>query len=140
LEEGMSARTAFLGKFIGIYLILISLPMAINKQSTLETVMAMVHNGPVVFVVGLMLVALGVAMILSHNVWSGGGALAIIVTLVGWLTLIKGLLFLFLPTPAAVGVFLWGPTYERYFYVDVAIAFILGVYLTYGSFRSGSNR
>ena len=35
-------------------------------------------------------------MVLAHNEWSGS-ARAIIVTVIGWLTLIKGLLFLLLP-------------------------------------------
>jgi hypothetical protein len=35
-------------------------------------------------------------MVLAHNIWSGG-VLALIVTLVGWVTLIKSLSFLFLP-------------------------------------------
>jgi hypothetical protein len=131
----MSARTAFLSKLIGSYCILIALPMAIHKQSTVDTVMAMVRDTPVVFVFGFILVAVGLAMILSHNVWSGG-AVPIVVTLVGWLTLIKGLLFLFLPPPAAVGVFLWGSAYEQYYYIDIAIAFILGLYLAYAGFRS----
>lgn len=129
----MSARTAFLSKLIGLYCILVVLPMAINKQATVATVIAAVHNGPITFVLGLILIAAGLAIILSHNIWSGG-AIPVIVTLVGWLTLIKGLLFLFLPPPAAVGVILWGPAYEQFFYVDVALGLILGIYLTYGGF------
>lgn len=134
-EDAMSARTAYLSKLIGIYCILVALAMAVNKEATVQTVIAIVHNGPVSFTFGLILVAAGLAVVLSHNVWSGG-PLPVIVTVVGWLTLIKGLLFLFLPPPAAVGIFLWGPAYDRFFYLDVALAFILGVYLTYGGFKS----
>jgi|SRR5271165_536873 len=131
----MAARTAFLSKLIGLYCVLISLPMAINKQSTVATVIAMVHDVPLAFVVGLVLVPASLAIILTHNVWSGG-ALPVIVTLVGWLSLLKGLLFLFVPPPGAVGVFVWGAAWERFYYVDVAMAFILGAYLTYGGFRN----
>jgi len=46
------------------------------------------------------------------------------------------LLFLFLPPPEAVGVIIWGKAYEQFFYADVAIVFLLGVYLTYAGFRS----
>jgi hypothetical protein len=35
-------------------------------------------------------------MVLGHNIWSGG-ALVVVVTVVGWITLVKSLLFLFLP-------------------------------------------
>jgi hypothetical protein len=30
----------------------------------------------------------------------------------------------------------WGAAYERWFYVDVALAFALGIYLTYAGFRA----
>ncbi len=133
----MQARTVFLSKLIGIYCILISLPMFAQKQAMVTMVMALVHDGPVLFVFGLTLLAAGVAMILSHNVWSGG-ALPVIVTLVGWATLIKGLLFLFLPPPAAAGVAVWGPAYSQLFYLDAALALILGIYLTYGGFKAAS--
>jgi hypothetical protein len=112
--------------------------MVANKQAIVQTVIALVQNAPAVLILGLILVAVGLAMILSHNVWSGG-AQPVLVTLVGWLTLIKGLLFLLLPPPAAVGFVLWGPTWEHFFYVDMALAFILGIYLTYKGFKSKSS-
>jgi hypothetical protein len=126
----MSARTLFLSRLICIYCILVSIAIALNKQASIQTVLALVNNGPLMFVFGLILLAAGLAMILSHNTWTGG-ALPFIVTLVGWLTLVKGLLFLFLPPPAAAGIFIWGNAYEQYFYLDAAAAFILGAYLTY---------
>lgn len=134
-EDTVSSRTAFLSKLIGIYCILVSLSMAINKEATVQAVTALVHDAPVLYVFGLILVAAGLAMILSHNVWSGG-ALPVIVTLVGWLTSIKGLAFLFVPPAAAVGIFLWGSAFQKFFYLDAALVLILGVYLTYGGFKS----
>jgi hypothetical protein len=133
----MSQRTAFLAKLIGIYCILVAIPMALNKGATLAMVTALVNDAPALYVFGLTIVAAGLAIILSHNAWSGG-ALPVIVTLVGWLTLLKGLLFLLLPPPAAVGIEIWGNTYQHYYYLDVALALILGAYLTYGGFKSTS--
>jgi hypothetical protein len=136
-EEAMAERTAFLGRLIGIYCILVGIAMGINKQATILTVMALVHDASSLFVFGLVVVAVGVAMILRHNVWSGG-ALPVIVTVIGWLILIKGLLFLFLPPPAAVGFVVWGPAYEQFFYLDVGAALVLGIYLTYAGFSGNS--
>jgi hypothetical protein len=111
--------------------------MVTHKQATVETVTALVHNPPVLFIVGVIALGVGLAMILGHNVWSGG-ALAVVVTLIGWLALVKGLLFLFLSPDAAVGFFLGGLRYEQLFYLYASISFVLGVYLTYGGFRSTS--
>jgi hypothetical protein len=124
---------------MGLFFVLISLPMAVNRPSTFQTVSGLVHDAPLLFVVGVILTTIGLAMVLSHNVWSGG-PLPVVVTLVGWLTLAKGLLFLWLPPPEAVGIILWGPIWVQYFYVDLAIVFVLGAYLTYAGFKSGPAR
>src|SRR6516164_7197336 len=91
----MSPRTRFLSKLIGLYLILISVAMAIHKQATVDTMNALVRNAPELLVTGMIAVAAGLAIVLGHNVWSGG-ARPVIVTLTGWLVLIKGVLLLFL--------------------------------------------
>ena len=131
----MSVRTVFLCKLIGISCLLVGLAIGIHKQATLDMVGALVHDAPVSLVFGLILVAAGLALILAHNVWSGGAA-PVIVTVVGWATLIKGMAFLFLPPPAAVGIGVWGSDYERFFYAGVAVAIVLGAYLTYAGFKA----
>ncbi len=131
----MSERTIFLSKLIGIFCVLIAVPMALHKQSTLEMITALLNDAPALYVFGLVAVAAGLALVLTHNVWSGGGV-PVLVTFVGWATLAKGLLFLFFPPPAAAGIALWGDPYQQYYYVDVAVAFVVGAYLTYGGFRA----
>jgi hypothetical protein len=74
-------------------------------------------------------------MVLAHNIWSGG-ALVIVVTLVGWMALIKSLFFLFLPHEMEAGLFLGQLHYRQLFYVYAAISLVLGIYLTYGGFRA----
>ena len=59
-----------------------------------------------------------------------------IVTLVGWITLIKSLLFLFLPPQIEAGLFLKRLHCEQLFYLYGAFSLVLGVYLTYGGFKS----
>ena len=131
----MPTRTRFLSKLIGLYMILVALAMAAHKQATVETITALVHNSPLVFVTGILGVVTGLAIILGHNVWSGG-ALPVIVTLVGWVTLFKGALLLFLSPEAESRFFLAGMHYEQLFYVYVAFALLLGSYLTFAGIRS----
>ena len=131
----MSLRTVFLSRLIGLYMILVSLSMAAHKQATVETITALVHNSPLVFVTAIIAVVAGLAIVLSHNVWSGG-ALPVIVTLVGWVTLVKGALLLIMSPEPESSFVLEGLHYEQLFYVYVAIDLLLGVYLTYAGFRS----
>lgn len=133
----MSPRTIFLSKLIGLYLILISLAMLTHKQSTLESIDTLAHNPPMLFVIGVIAVSAGLAMVLSHNVWSGG-IIPIIVTLTGWLLLTKGALLLFLSSEAVYRLLLGGIRFQQLFYLYMATVLLLGIYLTYAGFRSTS--
>jgi len=134
----MSPRTLFLSKLIGLYCILVALSMVTRKQATVERVKALVQNPSMMFVLGVIALAAGLAMVLAHNIWSGG-ALVVIVTLVGWGTLVKGLLFLFLPPEMEAGFFLRQLHYQQLFYLYTVISLVLGIYLTYGGFTSKSH-
>ena len=131
----MSTRTLFLSRLIGLYCILAALSMVIRKESIIETVTSLLHESALMFLVGILTLVGGLAMVLAHNVWSGGAA-AIVVTLVGWLTLLKGLAFLFVPPSREAGFFLDTLQYARFFYFYMALSFAIGIYMTYEGFRS----
>jgi len=84
----MSPRTLFLSRLIGLYCILGALSMMTRRQATVETVTALLQNPAMMLILGVITLAAGLAMVLAHNIWSGR-ALTVIVTLVGWITLVK---------------------------------------------------
>jgi len=134
----MSSRTLFLSRLIGLYCILVALSMITRKQATLESATAVLRDPSMMFVLGAITLVAGLAMVLAHNIWSGG-ALTVIVTLVGWITLVKSLFFLFLPPEMEARLFLEQLHYRQLFYMYTAISLVLGVYLTYGGFKSRSH-
>ena len=89
------------------------------------------------FVVGVITVAAGLAMLLGHNARSGG-VLPVVVTLTGWLMLIKGSMFLFLSPEAVYGTLLAGIHFEQLFYFYMAFVLLLGICLTYAGFRAAA--
>ena len=131
----MSPRTAFLGKLLGLCYIAVALSMFAHAQATVEIMKAMIQNPPLLFIAGLMAVTAGLAIVLAHNVWSGG-ALPIIVTLFGWAILIKGLLLLILSPETESRVFIVGLHYDQYPSLYAAFALLLGAYLTYAGFSA----
>ena len=133
----MSSRTLFLSRLVGLYCILIALAMITRKQSFLDSVTDLLHDPAMTLVLGVITLAAGLAMVLAHNIWSGG-ALVVIVTLVGWLALIKSLFFLFLPSETEVGLFLGRLHYQQLFYLYAVVSLVLGIYLAYGGFKSTS--
>ena len=131
----MLPRTLFLSRLIGLYCILVALSMITRKQATLESVTAVLRDPSMMFVLGAITLVAGLAMVLAHNVWSGG-APVVVVTLVGWVTLIKGLSFLFLSPEGEAEFFLRQLHYQQFFYMYAAISLVLGICLTYGGFKS----
>ena len=75
----------------------------------------------------------GLAIVLLHNYWSGG-ALTVIITLLGWLTLIKAVLLLVLPSTRLVA--LYGGVSPTYILLSGSLTLLLGIYLTVAGFRS----
>jgi hypothetical protein len=134
----MSTRTLFLSRLIGLYCILVALSMMTRRQAAVETVTALLQNPSMMLILGVITLLAGLAMVLAHNIWSGG-ALAVVVTLVGWITLLKSLFFLFLPPDMEARFFLGQLHYQQLFYLYGAISFVLGIYMTYGGFTSRSH-
>jgi len=78
----MSALTIFLGKLIGIYCLIVGLPMIANRQTMIDAVNALIRSPPLVLLARVFAVAVGLGLVIGHNVWSGG-ALPVVVTAVG---------------------------------------------------------
>jgi len=131
----MSLRTAFLSKLIGIYCIVVSLTLSAHKQAMVEMAIALIHDPPLLFVTGLIALTAGLAIVLCHNVWSGGAA-PVLVTLIGWAALVKGALILLLSPAEEADVFLSALYYARFFYLYNAFSVLLGIYLTYAGTKS----
>ncbi|HWZ51049.1 MAG TPA: hypothetical protein VNW54_06260 [Granulicella sp.] len=131
----MPSRTTFLNRLIGLYCILVVAAMLLHRQSTLSAVTAILHDPSMTFLTGVIASVAGLAMVLLHNVWSGG-ARTVLVTLVGWILLGKGLLLLLLPPEAEAAFFLNTLRYQQLFYLYMTICLALGAFLAYGGFSS----
>jgi len=135
----MSSKTIFLIGLIGLYCIFVIPSMVLQRQATMDLMTALLHNSPVMWVLSVTTLTVGLAMVLAHNVWSGG-TLAVVVTLCGWSTLIKGLLFLFLPSGLESEFILSVLRNPLVFYVWMTPSLLIGIYLTYGGFTSRTAR
>ncbi len=130
----MLPLTIFLAKFLGLYCIILPGMMMLRKQSAVATITTLIRNPPALFIIELLGLAAGVAMIVGHNIWSGG-ALPIIVTLIGWLMTIRGVALLAL-SPEALGKVFEALRYEERFYVYMGVIVVLGLYLTIAGFSA----
>jgi hypothetical protein len=126
--------TVFLARLIGLTMILVPAAELIHGQTTIATMTAIVGSPPAVFVIGTMFLIVGLAIVLGHNVWRGG-VLPVVVTVIGWLLLLRGLLLLVLPLDLVASM-LDSLHLERYFYLYATVPLIIGIFLTYAGFRA----
>ena len=131
----MSRLTVFLARFIGLFAILLVVGFLVRGGAIIEVTVA---DGPVMLTYAIISLATGLAMILGHNVWSGG-ALPVVVTLVGWLSLAKGLLLLLL-TPEALTPLFGRMHYGEHMYLYLMPSLVIGIYLTWAGFTAPPQR
>jgi len=127
----VSRLTVFLARFIGLFTVVLVVALLVRGSATVE---AAVADRPVMLVYAIISLATGVAMILGHNVWSGG-ALPVVVTLVGWLILAKGLMLLFVAPDALQQIF-YRMHYGEHYYLYLTPSLLVGLYLTWAGFTA----
>jgi len=130
----MLPLTIFLAKLLGLYCIILALAMMTRKQSTVTTIKSLIRNPPLLLFVEALGLAGGLAIVIGQNIWSGS-ALPVIITLVGWLMVIRGGGLLALSQDATIKLF-EALRYEKLFYVYMGATLILGLYLTYAGFSA----
>jgi hypothetical protein len=134
----MPTPTNYLSKLIGLFSMLIGFAMIARRQDMAAAIDALLHNPTLLLIFGLIALAIGLAMVLAHNIWSGG-VLPVVVTVIGWLTLIRGLVLLFVPAAMVANLF-EAMHFARLLYLYASISLVLGLYLTVAGFRGGECR
>jgi hypothetical protein len=127
----MSGLTIFLTRCIGLFTIVLVVALWLRGPAVIERTVA---DAPVMLAYAIVSLAIGVAMITGHNVWSGG-ALPVVVTLVGWLIAAKGLLLLLLSPEAMSGTFAQ-IRYGEHYYLYLTPSLALGLYLAGAGFAA----
>lgn len=130
----MSRLTIYLGRLIGLFLLIAALAMFLDRDSVIEMATALIDDRALLLIVGMVTLGIGLAIVLGHNVWSGG-LLPLLVTLFGWSQFLRGLALLLLPAEAQIAFF-QVMRLEDFFYLYAGIPLVLGAYLTYAGFTS----
>jgi uncharacterized membrane protein HdeD (DUF308 family) len=64
--------TLFLAKVFGLYLLVMGLLMPLRRKELSAMIEALADNRPLVFLVGVLVLILGLVLVVSHNVWIAG--------------------------------------------------------------------
>jgi hypothetical protein len=130
----VSRLTVFLARLIGLFITIVGLSLGLHKQESVATITAIVHAPDQLLVIGLIALVAGLAMVLRHNIWSGG-ALPIVITLFGWIILLRAALLLFLSSETLARL-LRAIHFDDVFYVYISVVVVIGAWLTYAGFTS----
>jgi uncharacterized protein YjeT (DUF2065 family) len=82
-------------QILGFTYLAMGLGMLLNPRFYERMLVKMIENEAVLFLAGLLVLVLGCFMVVYHNVWSGGWT--VVITVVGWLALVKGLMMTVIP-------------------------------------------
>jgi hypothetical protein len=122
----MSPLTLFIAKLLGAVLITMAAVLAARASTMAQTAKRMIADPGAVMLAGTLRVGLGLAIIIGHDVWTGG-ALPVAVTLFGWALYFSGLLLLF-ASPERLIVMVDGMKLERNMSVYALGVGLVGLY------------
>ena len=84
------ATTKMIAGLMGPTLLAIGIAMLVNARHFPEMAKQIGHDPGLIFVSGILLLVAGLAIVRVHNVWGGGWR--VVVTVLGWLAVISGIL------------------------------------------------
>ncbi len=120
-----------LARFLGLFLIVIGLMVFVRRDQK-AYFDQLVESKEFLFITGLITLILGAFIVALNNIWTWDWRL--LITILGWGTLLKGALMLILPGHS---VLIWEKLSVKHWLLvsSGAISFIIGAYLVWIGFR-----
>jgi hypothetical protein len=134
----MQRKTIYLARLLGLFTVILVGWMLVEKNFGASLVRLLLDHADLKFTYALIALAMGLAMVLGHQVWRGG-MLPVVVTVVGWLVLAKGLVLLIAPADL-LRRGLDEMQFDQIYRAVLAAPFALGLYLTLAGLAAGRPR
>jgi uncharacterized membrane protein len=116
-----------LARLIGPYIIVIGVSLIFNQKIFRKIMEDFPKNPSLVFITGILTFVAGLATVLFHNIWVADWR--VIITIFGWLALIKGLLLVLLPGTLLKTTKLYSDNLKLVL-VPWGIMILIGIFLT----------
>ena len=85
----------WLAKMIGVVYLILAFAILFNCRYYQKVYLDFFKESGLIFIVGLFTAVVGIAIVLAHNYWAASWE--VMLTLFGWIALVKGALILLLP-------------------------------------------
>jgi hypothetical protein len=119
--------SVIIAQVVGIFLVVAGIAMVVNSKAVAVAIEESVQNKGVLFVWGLLALGTGAVIVVFNNAWTSG--LPLLITILGWLALIKGAFILIFSAAAASFYKKFGKSGMLVF--CGAVALVLGIVLLY---------
>jgi hypothetical protein len=123
----------FLAKLFGIYLLIVAALWVVRRDDMTKVMEEFFASRPMLFMSGLLALAVGIAMAISHSVWEWNWRG--VITFMGYLSIAKGIARIGFPDvpQRAVGLLLK----KNGIWIWIGLALAMGGYLTWVGFTQG---
>jgi hypothetical protein len=125
----MRQTTLFLARYLGVFAVIECGWLLLDRDAGVAMVRGILRSPELAFTYGMISLAVGLAMVIGHNLWRGG-ALTVVVTLLGWLILLRGIAMQAIGADAAQRLFETlqsQPLYDGYLLAVLALGLWLAV-------------
>lgn len=121
-------NSIFLAKLLGPYFIVVCLGVLLNRDNYLKLIDDFVNNAGLRYIGGLLALVFGLLVVINHNVWESSWV--VIITIIGWMGLIKGSWILIFPNRMSSFVEVYKKN-NNFLTVSLSIFILLGVFLSF---------
>ncbi len=126
----MDGSTLFLAKVFGLYLTILSVLMLVRRESFTARIDTLLASSATLFFSAIVTLILGILLVVSHNIWIMHWT--VLITILCWWVLIKGVLRLFFPEIDKK----WTNAFikTKSYYSSAVIMLVLGILFLYLGF------
>jgi uncharacterized membrane protein HdeD (DUF308 family) len=128
MTESQTAATRFAARVVGPLLLIFGAVVIARAADLVLLIPAIFGDGPLTFIAGIFTLICGVVLLAAHHHWNSAPAIAI--SLIGVLTIVRGVVLLFAPsvvTGLAHNLLNLGP----YAIIAGIVTLILGAWLSF---------
>ncbi len=117
------------GKIIGFFFMIVSIAILVQMKKFAQLAEEISQYPTVLYFLGIVDLVVGLILVVSYNVWVANWE--ILITITGWIILLKGLVRIFAPDmdPKLIKIF----KQEKTLKIAAIILLIIGLYLLYST-------
>jgi len=124
-------QTLLLAQFLGSFSIILALVVILRRKLVVHVLTDFLKNRTSAFIVGVLEVIAGLALVLNHSSWNG--TLETVIGIMGWLLLIEGIFYLFVTKRILKNFIKYLDNVSAYYFFAVTYL-VFGIYLVYVGF------